>query len=187
MGLQQTSGVCCNHRKAVSFLQLISAAASGPKRRRLGATRPPLLPERPPGPSTLKGFLDVPHDVAKALVADPGQRQRMELHLRKVIVTDTVFSGMACFEDALRIYLFASADALKLPRPQILHHGGCDCDPTAFAVLHHRVPTAAHQKLFESAEGRLPQQARSRLMRLLPRRGTSDKEAGQQYDNFLGL
>ena len=161
-----------------------AAAAAGPRKRR----RVPCLPvahEWPNGPGSLQELLDFAKEAATCVLSCPARRARLELVLKRTIVTDTVFTGRGCFEDSVRIFLFAAADILQVPRPQIIHHSGCDHDDVALAVLKQRKPAWAHCKLFSKAEGRLSASAAKRAARLLPDAGLSAAEAAERYKAFF--
>ena len=99
-----------------------------------------------PGPACLADFgVKFARDSANSLLeGHEPRRQLLRMHLRKTLILDSVFTGMAAWEDAVRIYLNAAADMLEVPRPKIIHRTACDCDPTALMVLEARSQQLRH-------------------------------------------
>ena len=166
-----------------AHLQLPMSTAQ--KRRRDSEPACPLAPESlPAGPADFEGFANFALDAARVLVQDDQRRQRMAMHLRKVIVTDSVFTGMAAFEDTVRLYLNAVADVMEVPRPKIHHHSGCDIELDSQKVLAGRQCEQGPMKVFHSAEGRLPENARKRMQRLLPKVGATEAESREAHSRL---
>ena len=155
------------------------------------ARQPGPFPEcdLPPGPACLADFgVKFARVSANSLLEGHEQRrQLLRMHLRKTLILDSVFTGMAAWEDTIRIYLNAAADVLEVPRPKIIHRTACDCDPTALMVLGARSQQLRHSALFASCEGRLPEAARKRMLRLLPKPGATDLEAAQAFDRVYAF
>ena len=141
----------------------------------------------PLGPTSVEEITGYAREAARVVCLCPHCRARLHSVLQRTIITDTVFTGMGCWEDALRMFLNSTADHWQCPRPRIIHNSGCDMDKVALHVLKHRSPEVCHQKLFANIDDRLPPNALKRIVRLLPTANMDSQETSDRYKQIYTL
>ena len=165
-----------------------SAARCNPRPHKRSRGSLALLQQLSPlGPTSVEDITGYAREAARVVCMCPYRQARLRSVLRRVIFTDSVFTGMACWEDALRMFLNAAADHLRCSRPCIIHNSGCDIDQVALHVLKHRLPEVCHQKLFVNLLDRLPPNAMKRIVRLLPTAKMDSQETSDRYKQIYTL